>query len=245
MAAAAAIAKQHDKNIDTDAFLTAIKRTSRDAGPAGYDTSYGYGVLDISNLVNYLQAGAINVTFDPRGGNVDAKSKVVWPGGKYGGLPTPTRGKYGFGGWYTAKNGGERVTSLSTVKASSGLTLYAHWQSGTTLSDLTASTGKLRPVFSYKKTSYKLTLAKSKASVRITATKSAKGAKLRIKIGSGKYKTRSSATIKLKKGKQTTVYVKLSKKGVKSKTYKIVVKRKKCGIGGTRNEKRQWYDKEF
>jgi hypothetical protein len=227
VAAAAAIAKQHDKNIDEGAFLTALRRTARDAGAEGYDTSYGNGILDIGNLVNYLQTKAINVTFNPRGGKVGTKSKVVWPGGKYGNLPTPKRGKYGFGGWYTAKKGGKKVTSLSDVKSYSDITLYARWQSGTTLSDISADEGKLRPAFSYKKMNYKLTLSKSKASVKITATKSNSSARMRIKVGSGKYKVKKSVTVKLKKGKQTTVYIKLTKKGVKSKTYKIIVKRNK------------------
>jgi hypothetical protein len=34
-------------------------------------------------------------------------------------------------------------------------------------------------------------------------------------------------TVKLKKGKQTTVSIKLTKKGVKSKTYTIKIQRKK------------------
>ncbi|MDR1042378.1 MAG: S8 family serine peptidase [Clostridiales Family XIII bacterium] len=227
VAAAAAIAKQRDKNIDEGAFLTAIKRTARDAGPAGRDTSYGYGVLDIANLVTYLQTKAITVTFDPNGGKVGSKSKVAWPGGKYGSLPTPTRGKDGFGGWYTAKNGGKKVTSASDVNSYANLTLYAHWQSGTTLNDIAASAGKLSPAFSYKKMNYKLTLSKSEASVKITGTKSSSGAKMQIKVGSGKYRTKSSVTVKLKRGKQATVQIKLTKKGVKSKTYKIKVKRRK------------------
>jgi uncharacterized repeat protein (TIGR02543 family) len=229
VAAAAAIAKQRDRNIDAGAFLTALKRTSRDGGLPGYDTVYGYGVLDIENLVNYLNTASVTLTFDANGGRAVTESRTVWPGGKYGGLPTPTRGKYGFGGWYTAKKGGVKITDLSTVAASAtgGLTLYAHWQDGTTLGDLTAGAGKLKPAFSYKKTNYTLTLPTSRASVKITPAKSYAGAKLQIKVGDGKYGTKKSVTVKLKKGKSKTVYIKLSKKGLKTRTYKIKVKRNK------------------
>jgi uncharacterized repeat protein (TIGR02543 family) len=227
VAAAAAMAKQRDKNIDANAFLTALKRTSRDAGASGYDTAYGNGILDIGRLVNYLNTKATKLTFNANGGTVGTKSKEVWAGGKYGKLPTPKRGKYGFGGWYTKKTGGKRVTDLSTVGSAAKVTLYAHWQTGTTLNDLKTSKGKLSPVFSYKKKSYKLTLTKAQASAKITPAKSYKGAKMSIKVGSGKYKTKNSATVKLKRGKQTTVYVKLSKKGIKTIIYKIKVTRKK------------------
>jgi uncharacterized repeat protein (TIGR02543 family) len=226
VAAAAVIAKQRDKSIDSGAFLTSLARSSRDAGPSGYDTSYGNGILDIDRLVNYLNTGVIRVTFNANGGQVGTGNKNVWPGGKYGSLPTPTRAKYGFLGWYTNKTGGTKVTSLSTV-GSSPLTLYAHWQGGTTLGDLTVGKAKLSPAFSYKKTSYKLTLSKSQASVKITPVKVYKGAKMQIKVGSDKYKTKNSVTVKLNKGKKTTVYVKLSKKGIKTRIYKINIKRKK------------------
>jgi uncharacterized repeat protein (TIGR02543 family) len=226
VAAAAGIVKQRDKKIDANAFLTALKLTSRDAGAPGYDTSYGYGILDIGALVNYLQTHALTVTFNANGGKTSAKPRTVWPGGKYGKLPVPTRKGYGFSGWYTKAKGGVKITDLSVV-GNAAVTLYAHWQGGTTLSNLKVSAGKLSPAFSFGKTSYKLTLSKKQGSVKISAVKSYKSAKLKIKTGSGKYRTKNSVTVKLKKGKQTTVYVKLTCKNVKTKTYKIKVKRKK------------------
>jgi uncharacterized repeat protein (TIGR02543 family) len=227
VAAAAAIAKQRDKSIDSGAFLTALKASSRDAGSPGYDTSYGNGILDIGSLVNYLQTKSITINFNANGGKVGTKIKAVWPGGKYGGLPTPTRKGYGFGGWYTSKKGGTKITSISTVNRSSNQTLYAHWQGGTTLSDLKPGVGKLSPAFSFKKMNYKLTLTKKQASVKITATKSYKSAKMQMKVGSGKYRTKSSVKVKLARGKSATVCIKLTKKGMKTKVYKVNVRRKK------------------
>jgi uncharacterized repeat protein (TIGR02543 family) len=225
VAAAAAIAKQRDRNIDTGAFLTALKRTSRDAGAKGYDKSYGYGILDIGKLTTYLKTAALTASFNANGGKVGTASKTVWPGGKYGHLPTPTKRGAVFSGWYTSRSGGQRITSSGLV-GSSGVTLYAHWQPGNTLKGLAASKGTLSPVFSYKKTSYKLTLSKKVGQTKIAPAKPS-GAKMKIKVGSGKYKSKSSVTVKLKKGAKTKVYVKVSKKGMKTKLYKISVQRKK------------------
>lgn len=67
------------------------------------------------------------VSYDACGGSVSPTSKTVTYYGKYGDLPTPTRTMYTFDGWYTAASGGSRITKDSTVEASSGDTLYAHW----------------------------------------------------------------------------------------------------------------------
>lgn len=46
-----------------------------------------------------------------------------------GSLPTPTRSGYGFDGWYTAANGGIKITETTTVNTD--ITLYAHWITNT------------------------------------------------------------------------------------------------------------------
>lgn len=42
-----------------------------------------------------------------------------------GSLPTPTRSGYAFDGWYTAANGGTKITDSTKVTANT--TIYAHW----------------------------------------------------------------------------------------------------------------------
>lgn len=69
------------------------------------------------------------ITFDANGGYVSITSKKVKEGSKYGELPTATRDYYTFEGWYTSKNGGNKVTS--STKISGNQTLYAHWKSKT------------------------------------------------------------------------------------------------------------------
>ena len=64
------------------------------------------------------------VTFDANGGSV-APSSVTTKDGKLGSLPTPTRGGYDFLGWYTEKDGGEKV--ITDTVFTKDTTIYAHW----------------------------------------------------------------------------------------------------------------------
>lgn len=68
------------------------------------------------------------VTFNANGGSVTTKNKQVAYSNIYGSLPTPTRSKYVFRGWYTAAKGGTQITQYSTVKVATDHTLYARWQ---------------------------------------------------------------------------------------------------------------------
>lgn len=67
------------------------------------------------------------VTFDANGGAVGDATKTVYYGQYYGEMPVPTRENYGFGGWFTAKEGGTQITSESVVDALVNQTLYAQW----------------------------------------------------------------------------------------------------------------------
>lgn len=67
------------------------------------------------------------VSFNANGGACSTGSKTVTYGNAYGTLPTPTRSGYTFNGWYTSASGGSKVTSSTSVTATSNHTLYAHW----------------------------------------------------------------------------------------------------------------------
>ncbi len=72
----------------------------------------------------------VTVSFNYNGGStvgVPYSRKDVTYGGTYGELPTATRTGYTFAGWYTAVNGGTRVTASTKVMNASNHTLYAHW----------------------------------------------------------------------------------------------------------------------
>ncbi|MBQ7653745.1 MAG: InlB B-repeat-containing protein, partial [Clostridia bacterium] len=67
------------------------------------------------------------ITLDPNGGIVDETTISVEAFAPVGELPTPVRDGYVFLGWYTEREGGEKVNSdYSTLI---DRTLYAHWNS--------------------------------------------------------------------------------------------------------------------
>lgn len=65
------------------------------------------------------------LTYNANGGSVSPSSKTLNKGQAYGTLPTPTRSGYTFNGWYTAKDGGSKVSTSTTINANT--TIYAHW----------------------------------------------------------------------------------------------------------------------
>ncbi len=62
------------------------------------------------------------------GGNISWDSKNAFPGGLYGVMPFPENLDGTFDGWYTAAEGGEKITPYSRVSATGDITLYAHYR---------------------------------------------------------------------------------------------------------------------
>lgn len=69
------------------------------------------------------------VSFDGNGGSKPSNKKVNFDAA-YGTLPASTKAGYGFAGWYTAAEGGTKVTDESVVSIAGNHTLYAHWVEG-------------------------------------------------------------------------------------------------------------------
>ena len=81
--------------------------------------------------VTFLGAKTVTIVqptlyFDSCGGTKCASRKVV-NGQKYGKLPVPVRSGYIFNGWYTAKEGGQKITEEKEVSLTDNKTLYGHW----------------------------------------------------------------------------------------------------------------------
>ncbi|MCI9505133.1 MAG: leucine-rich repeat protein [Oscillospiraceae bacterium] len=70
------------------------------------------------------------VTFDPSGGTVTPATAATGKDGKLTALPTPVREGHTFDGWYTAADGGEKVTVETVFTADA--TVYAHWTGNVT-----------------------------------------------------------------------------------------------------------------
>ena len=67
----------------------------------------------------------MRITFDASGGSVSPAYWDCVAGTTVESFPTPTRSGFVFDGWYTAANGGVKVTSIARVSVA--LKLFAHW----------------------------------------------------------------------------------------------------------------------
>ena len=72
-----------------------------------------------------IPTAAYTVIFDANGGACSTASAITGTDGKLSHLPDATRTGYTFAGWYTAMNGGTKI-STSTVFTDDA-TVYAHW----------------------------------------------------------------------------------------------------------------------
>ena len=70
-------------------------------------------------------ASVSTITFNANEGNCTVGQMIVAKDGSITTLPTPTRDGYTFDGWFTAKDGGDKVTTETFFKEDT--TLYAHW----------------------------------------------------------------------------------------------------------------------
>jgi hypothetical protein len=128
-------------------------------------------------------------------------------------------------GWYTKPQGGTKL--VATTRVSAGAELYAHWQANNTLKSLKISKGKWNKSFAPTKFSgYRITLNKAQASLKLTAAKIAKGAKIQTKVGKARWQTKQKLTLRVKRKKSVSLAVKVSYPGLQAKTYKLTIIRK-------------------
>lgn len=80
-----------------------------------------------SSKINSNDSKTVTLTFDPTDGTVNKTSKTVIVGSTYGDLPTPTLEGHTFNGWFTARSGGDLITSSTKVTFTTNHTLYAEW----------------------------------------------------------------------------------------------------------------------
>ena len=69
-----------------------------------------------------------NVTIIYNDGTEKSELRQKKVGTKYSQLPTPTRDKYDFLGWFTEQFGGKQVKNGDTFIATKNINLYAHWR---------------------------------------------------------------------------------------------------------------------
>lgn len=132
VSAMAVMVKQTDSAIDGVGFRTLLRDSSEDRGDAGYDTSYGYGLVNIGRLVQALSRPyAIN--YDCGDGNIEGVAGTDYPAAYTINrlspvvLPIPVRDGHIFEGWYS--DPGYTGTALDAVLPGSvgDVTYYAKW----------------------------------------------------------------------------------------------------------------------
>lgn len=121
VAGACALYMSYYGNFGPSTMLSYVQSTAT----ALSDSRLGAGLINVANLMK--KAPSVTVSFNANGGSCSTSSKTVSVRGTYGTLPTPTRTGYEFNGWYTASSSGTKVTSSTTITATSNHTLYAHW----------------------------------------------------------------------------------------------------------------------
>ena len=91
-----------------------------------YEVVLGRETIDgVSYETAYL-ANASMVTFNPNGGSLSNNQRAIETGKVIGIIPTPSRsGAFIFDGWFTAKEGGDKITEETVV--TEDVTYYAHW----------------------------------------------------------------------------------------------------------------------
>ena len=103
-----------------DAFGPLVIRTGSLRDPA----------VCFSGKVECLGTGAAitaKVNFNANGGTVSLAQKDVVYGENYGELPTPVNGGKTFYGWYTQREGGSVINSVTAMNKLEDDTPYAHW----------------------------------------------------------------------------------------------------------------------
>ncbi|QHQ59528.1 hypothetical protein Ana3638_00880 [Anaerocolumna sedimenticola] len=101
--------------------------------------TYAYGGIKITKdsavkihgphtLYAHWSGKKYSISLDANGGKVNKETVSVYYGTKYSSqLPEPARANYVFDGWYTAKTGGNKITSETVYDENSKKKLYAHW----------------------------------------------------------------------------------------------------------------------
>lgn len=69
----------------------------------------------------------IKITFDAVGGTATETERSLITGELYGELPEAEKPSQELAGWYTAKDGGDKITPETILEAEGDVTVYAHW----------------------------------------------------------------------------------------------------------------------
>lgn len=126
--ALAALMLSYDPDISTEGVCQLLRTTATDLGKPGYDTEYGYGLVNTEKMVQELRR-TYTIQYQLNGGTLEAPVTSYKVTDDTIVLPIPKRGNDWFMGWYEHEDcSGEPVRTLPAGSVGDR-TLYAAWQS--------------------------------------------------------------------------------------------------------------------
>ena len=155
------------KTHDTNLTLTTTKPTGK-----SFTVSYNANGGNVSSssktvsqtFTSWNTAANGNGTTYNAGATYSANANVTlyaqYANPSIGSLPTPTRSGYTFDGWYTAANGGTKITASTKVTANT--TVYAHWKANAYTVSYNSNGGSNAPASQAKTHDVNLTLSTAK-----------------------------------------------------------------------------------
>ncbi len=137
---------------------------------------------------------AYTITFDANGGNCSTATATANTDGKLAVLPTATRSGYTFNGWFTAANGGTKVTTDTVFTADT--TIYAQWTKN-------SSGGSSGGGGSYTPSTYSIIVDDFKhGEVTVSKKNASKGDTVTLTVDPNKGYTLETLTVTDKNGKE-------------------------------------------
>lgn len=128
------MAKQVAPNITMDGFFDLIEISVDDKGDTGYDTSYGYGLINVATYTENLTYNN-DIIYNLDGGTNPENAPatyVVGRGNDNVTLPTPTKTGYIFEGFYQTEDfSDEKMPETLSFDQVGDLELYAKWSMDT------------------------------------------------------------------------------------------------------------------
>ena len=125
--ALAALALEYDPNLTPAEIAEMLRLTATDLGETGYDTSYGYGLVNAAALIEGLQSH-FSVRYQLRCGVFSEDIPLFYPVEEgLPQLPLPACQGHIFIGWYADEGYTEPVEQIA-AGATGAQTLYAKWE---------------------------------------------------------------------------------------------------------------------
>jgi len=143
VSAMAALAKSFDKDITTESFKTLLINSSKDLGTSYYDTTYGYGLVQVGNFIAAME-NEYTISLEPNGGGFSPGTDIpaiftVQSNNII--LPVPLKDNFSFEGWYEdAEFSGEPMTTIPPGSAGNKV-YFAKWRdtTGTNITTVSVS----------------------------------------------------------------------------------------------------------